>query len=182
MDVLAVGSKMENWTRMSTVVSKLTAPASTGRSSTSIGNHWVHTCNSQHTITSIGHNGKKKWKSSFNVSTWFSRCNEIESHRHFFWWTSKPKTTSDFNAMIFWRGKQASIWNLSKHPNQKQRAISTRWIYCGESNRNIQSKNNKWFQRDEFIEGKANANLKSLETFKNQKQQANSTRANHHLD
>ena len=26
MDVLAVGSKMENWTRMPTVVSKLTAP------------------------------------------------------------------------------------------------------------------------------------------------------------
>jgi hypothetical protein len=33
--------------------------------------------------------------------------------------TSKPKTTSDFNAMNLLRGKQ------SKHPNQKQEAIST---------------------------------------------------------
>jgi hypothetical protein len=74
---------------------------------------------------------------------------------------------------------------------------------------NIQTKNNKRFQRDEFIAGKASVNLKSLETSKpkttsdfnamnlsrgkqtpitnhskhpNQKQQANSTRANHHLD
>ena len=66
----------------------------------------------------------------------------------------QTKTTSDFNAMNLLRGKQASIWNLSKHPNQKQRAISRRWIYCGESNRNIQTKNKKRFQRDEFIEGK----------------------------
>jgi hypothetical protein len=33
--------------------------------------------------------------------------------------TSKPKTTSDFKAMNLLRGKQ------SKHPNQKQEAIST---------------------------------------------------------
>ena len=43
--------------------------------------------------------------------------------------TSKPKTTSDFQ-------------------------ISRRWIYCGESNRTVQTKNKKRFQRDEFIKGK----------------------------
>jgi hypothetical protein len=55
---------------------------------------------------------------------------------------------------------------------------------------NIQTKNNKRFQRDEFIMGKASVNLKSLETSKpkttsdvnatnypNQKQQAISTRS-----
>jgi hypothetical protein len=54
--------------------------------------------------------------------------------------TSKPKTTSDFNAM-----------NLSK------------------SNRNIQSKNNKRFQGDEFIGGKANANHSKHPKIKNNK-------------
>ena len=67
---------------------------------------------------------------------------------------------------------------------------------------NIQTKNNERFQRDEFIAGKAIETSKpkttsdfnarwiyrgeskwlSLETSKNQTQQANSTRANHHLD
>ena len=94
----------------------------------------------------------------------------------------QTKTTSDFNAMNLLRGKQASIWNLSKHPNQKQRAIFK-------------------FQGDEFIAGKAIETSKpktrsdfnamnlsrgskhqSLETSKNQKQQANSTRANHYLN
>ena len=82
----------------------------------------------------------------------------------------QTKTTSDFNAMNLLRGKQASIWNLSKHPNQKQRAISRRWIYCGRGkqskhpNQKQEAISTRWIYR-----GEANTNHSKHPKIKNNK-------------